>query len=283
MTDIHAEDHPKSHPYHMVKPSPWPALGAFSALVLAAGFLILMKADQWWLFIIGVVLVLATMFLWWRDVISEGTFEDGATAVDDGDVVAEVLDEVELVAGEEDGGASGGLFADDFAEGLDADRVEAGEWFVEDEQVGFVGDGDDELDALLVAVRELLEAGTGAVGEAEAVEPVVGSLGGLGSVATVEAGEVDDLVADAHAWVEAALFWHVAEAAVFVVGDGLGVPAGGAGIEVDESEDAAHGGGFAGAVGSEEADHAAGAGAEVAALEGDDIAEALVEVGEFEH
>jgi cytochrome c oxidase subunit III len=81
MTDIHAEDHPKSHPYHMVKPSPWPALGAFSALVLAAGFLILMKADQWWLFIIGVVLVLATMFLWWRDVISEGTFEGAHTKI----------------------------------------------------------------------------------------------------------------------------------------------------------------------------------------------------------
>ena len=31
-------DHATKHPFHMVNPSPWPALGAFSALVLAIGY-----------------------------------------------------------------------------------------------------------------------------------------------------------------------------------------------------------------------------------------------------
>ncbi len=215
--------------------------------------------------------------------LGERAFEDGATVVDDGDVVAEVLDEIELVAGEEDGGTSGGLLADDLAEGFDADRVEAGEGFVEDEQIGLVGEGDDELDSLLVAVGELLEAGCGAVGESEAVEPVIGGLSGLGGGATVEAGEVDDLFSDAHAGVEAALFGHVAEATASGVGDGLVAPADVAGIEVDEAEDATHGGGLAGAVGPEEAEHAAWLRAEAAALEGDNIAEAFVEARELEH
>jgi hypothetical protein len=53
------------------------------------------------------------------------------------------------------------------------------------------------------------------------------------------------------------------------------------GIEVDDAEDATHGGGLAGAVGVEEAGHASGKRAEIAALGGDDIAEAFVEAGEF--
>ena len=30
-------DHAQKHPYHLVDPSPWPAMGAFSSLVLAGG------------------------------------------------------------------------------------------------------------------------------------------------------------------------------------------------------------------------------------------------------
>src|SRR5271168_1718854 len=40
--------HGLHHPYHLVNPSPWPIVGA-----------------------LGGVLVLSTMFLWWRDVIKE--------------------------------------------------------------------------------------------------------------------------------------------------------------------------------------------------------------------
>ena len=80
-TGSHAEGHAAGHPYHLVNPSPWPALGAFSAFVLAAG------AVHWWhggtyLFVIlGFALVLATMALWWRDVIREAQVEKAHTEV----------------------------------------------------------------------------------------------------------------------------------------------------------------------------------------------------------
>ena len=99
----------------------------------------------------------------------------------------------------------------------------------------------------------------------------------------MEPGEVDDLLADAHAGVEAALLGHVAEAAAFGVGDWVGMPADAAGVEMDEAEDAAHGRGLARAVRPEEAEHAPGLSAQAAIIEGDDVAELLVQAREFEH
>jgi cytochrome c oxidase subunit 3 len=65
----------QKHPYHLVDPSPWPAVGALAALVLAVGAIMFMHYDQWWMMALGIVLSLATMFLWWRDVVREATFE----------------------------------------------------------------------------------------------------------------------------------------------------------------------------------------------------------------
>ena len=75
-------DHSSTHPYHLVNPSPWPVLGAFSALVLAAGS-IGMFADpgRWWMIFPGLVLGLSTMFFWWRDVVREAEVEKVHTPV----------------------------------------------------------------------------------------------------------------------------------------------------------------------------------------------------------
>ena len=74
------DDHEVSHaidssglkqPYHLVDPSPWPLVGA------VGGGLTLFGVVEWAHgitaapFFIGVAVVLATMFLWWRDVIRE--------------------------------------------------------------------------------------------------------------------------------------------------------------------------------------------------------------------
>ena len=63
------------HDYHLVDPSPWPILGAFSALFLAVGALFFMhdKALGNFMLPAGFILVLFTMYVWWKDVISEGT------------------------------------------------------------------------------------------------------------------------------------------------------------------------------------------------------------------
>jgi cytochrome c oxidase subunit III len=68
------------HPYHLVDPSPWPLMGAFSGLVLLGGAVMFMHElslfsipGAWWMGA-GGLLVLATMYFWWRDVIREGEF-----------------------------------------------------------------------------------------------------------------------------------------------------------------------------------------------------------------
>jgi cytochrome c oxidase subunit 3 len=73
--------HAKGHDYHLVDPSPWPALGALSALVLAVGALLYMHDYTPWVLPIGGAMVLYTMFVWWRDVINEATFKGDHTPV----------------------------------------------------------------------------------------------------------------------------------------------------------------------------------------------------------
>ena len=72
------------HPYHLVDPSPWPALGSLAALILAFGFALalhpalfgsgvenIMKVVHWWALAPGLLLVLGVMYWWWSDVIAE--------------------------------------------------------------------------------------------------------------------------------------------------------------------------------------------------------------------
>ncbi|RUX46565.1 cytochrome c oxidase subunit 3, partial [Mesorhizobium sp. M4A.F.Ca.ET.050.02.1.1] len=81
MADAHAKP---QHDYHLVDPSPWPFLGSVGALVTAIGGVCLMqylKAGSFpifghnianpWLFFIGLLIVIYTMFAWWSDTIKE--------------------------------------------------------------------------------------------------------------------------------------------------------------------------------------------------------------------
>ena len=62
-----------NHPYHLVDPSPWPLVGAISALVLAVGAIMYMhEIDGGIVMGIGLIMCLGTMAVWWRDVIKEG-------------------------------------------------------------------------------------------------------------------------------------------------------------------------------------------------------------------
>jgi cytochrome c oxidase subunit III len=66
-----AEAHAKHHDYHLVDPSPWPAIGAVSAFALALGAIAYMHgATPLWL-VPGFLGILYTMFSWWSDVINE--------------------------------------------------------------------------------------------------------------------------------------------------------------------------------------------------------------------
>ena len=66
-----ADSHAKHHDYHLVNPSPWPAIGATSAFVLAIGAILYFHGSAPWIMVIGLLGVLYTMAGWWRDVVSE--------------------------------------------------------------------------------------------------------------------------------------------------------------------------------------------------------------------
>ncbi len=69
MAEAHA--HHQNHPYHLVDPSPWPAVGAVSAFALALGAISFMRGNGAWYLAPGGLGVLYTMLVWWRDVIRE--------------------------------------------------------------------------------------------------------------------------------------------------------------------------------------------------------------------
>lgn len=89
-----ADSHAKQHDYHLVDPSPWPAVGAAAAFVMAVGGIGLMRylndeqvsiigfnISKPWIFIVGLLLVLYTMFMWWRDITREAEVEGHHTPV----------------------------------------------------------------------------------------------------------------------------------------------------------------------------------------------------------
>ncbi len=90
--------------------------------------------------------------------------------VDERDRVAEILDEVELVAREQQVATGGNVLAYDIGEELDRDGIETGEWFVQDEERGLVHHRGGELHALRHATREVLHVVPTAVAESELVE-----------------------------------------------------------------------------------------------------------------
>lgn len=81
MTDAQAHGHAPKHPYHLVDPSPWPLVGAIAGGTLAVGAILYMHDVTAWLIPVGLVLVLLTMFLWWRDVVREAQHEGHHTPV----------------------------------------------------------------------------------------------------------------------------------------------------------------------------------------------------------
>jgi cytochrome c oxidase subunit III len=73
----------KNHDYHILPPSPWPILGAFASLAMAAGGIMWMHEQPGGgaIFYAGVASVLATAYFWWRDVVREAHAGDHTPVV----------------------------------------------------------------------------------------------------------------------------------------------------------------------------------------------------------
>jgi cytochrome c oxidase subunit 3 len=79
--DGHGAEGGHTHQYHLVNPSPWPLLGAFSAGLMAVGGVMYMHGSGWLLAALGFLCVLAVMAGWWRDVIRESVREKAHTPI----------------------------------------------------------------------------------------------------------------------------------------------------------------------------------------------------------
>lgn len=73
--------HTQNHDYHLVDPSPWPFIGSWSAFIMAVGGIMWMQDYTPWVFFIGLVGVLYTMFVWWADVVKEANSGDHTPVV----------------------------------------------------------------------------------------------------------------------------------------------------------------------------------------------------------
>jgi len=84
-----ADPHAKHHDYHLVDPSPWPLVGSIAALIMAIGAIAWMRTGVGgvfglqgpWIFFLGLLGVLTTMILWWRDVVEEAEHQKMHTPV----------------------------------------------------------------------------------------------------------------------------------------------------------------------------------------------------------
>ncbi len=76
---IHYESSGHPHPYHILRPSPWPMLAAFSAGFMMYGLVCLMHDHVWWKFVAGNIALLGVATLWFRDIIKEAYAEKAHT------------------------------------------------------------------------------------------------------------------------------------------------------------------------------------------------------------
>ena len=73
----------QKHGFHLVDPSPWPFITAFSALFLTFGGVSYMHGynNGGFLLSLGFFMILFMMFCWWRDVVREATYEGQHTSI----------------------------------------------------------------------------------------------------------------------------------------------------------------------------------------------------------
>jgi len=73
----------QKHLYHLVDRSPWPLTVAIGLLITMLGFICYMNRilNGFILFIIGVVIILLSLYVWWRDIIRESSYQGNHTII----------------------------------------------------------------------------------------------------------------------------------------------------------------------------------------------------------
>jgi len=67
----------QKHPFHLVDPSPWPIFASTGALSSAIGGVMYFHGyiGGGYVLSLGISMILYSMFVWWRDIVREATFE----------------------------------------------------------------------------------------------------------------------------------------------------------------------------------------------------------------
>jgi len=73
--------HAENHDYHILNPSIWPLIGAVSGFLMLFGSVMWMHGITPYIFWIGFVGVLYTMFAWWSEVVNESHIGDHTPVV----------------------------------------------------------------------------------------------------------------------------------------------------------------------------------------------------------
>ena len=71
------------HPYHLVDPSPWPLVSSFGAFLATSGGVAYMHGytGGGLALFVGILVILFNMYVWWRDIVREATFEGNHTSM----------------------------------------------------------------------------------------------------------------------------------------------------------------------------------------------------------
>ena len=73
--------HVKNHDYHILNPSIWPFFGALGGFTMLVGAVLYLHDMGPWVGLVGLVMVLVTMFSWWADVVHEADAGDHTPVV----------------------------------------------------------------------------------------------------------------------------------------------------------------------------------------------------------
>src|SRR5690606_20289565 len=190
-------------------------------------------------------------------------------AVENHDPVAQRLDLMELVRGEEDGLATGFEVKQDIAQVIATDGIEAGAQFIENEQIGVGDDGLGDADALLHTLAEVAKQGFLAAAEADALEQLGDAPTQRRPIHAVQSAvELEDLARLHERIIEGDLRQIAGAAACLDGTGGLSEDADAPLVWEDEAHEGLDGGTLAGAVGADEADGFATANRQVEPVDG---------------
>ena len=153
--------------------------------------------------------------------------------MDQGDGITQLLGLLHDVRREDDRAPGPLEVEDQLAHDLDVHRVEPGERLVEDDQVGIVDHGPQDLHLLAHALRQRFASLAGPLGQAVVLQQVGGLALGVTRRQTLESAEVGQDVDRLHLLVETLFLGQVAEAVFDGFGVGLAQNADRSGVRIE--------------------------------------------------